>query len=169
MRLIFILFSFLIGIHASSNAQEKTHIELKQNIHTLLDNWHTAAAEANFENYFNAMDSKAVFVGTDASEVWSKDEFRKFSEPFFKKGKTWSFTSLKRNIYIHSSKKIAWFDEVLDTWMGVCRGSGVVEKVNEEWKIKHYVLSTTVPNEDIAPVIKIKQKRDSLFIHALKN
>jgi len=39
--------------------------------------------------------------------------------------------------------------------MGVCRGSGVIEMVDEKLKIKHYVLSLTVPNDVIDEVIKI--------------
>ena len=26
-----------------------------------------------------------------------------------------------------------WFDELLDTWMGICRGSGVIIMENKEW------------------------------------
>ena len=40
--------------------------------------------------------------------------------------------------------------------MKICRGSGVVVKVNSEWKIKQYVLSMTVPNENTDSVVKIK-------------
>ena len=168
MRILFIYLSlFFFG---NCNAQS-TSISTNQKIEIsiLLNNWHKAASEAHFENYFNAMDNTAVFVGTDASEVWSKKEFKQFSKPYFEKGKAWSFKTLQRNIYTHSTLNIAWFDETLHTWMGICRGSGVVEKLNNKWVIKHYVLSVTVPNEDIKPVIKIKQKRDSLFIKELRN
>jgi len=142
---------------------------LQEDIHLLLNNWHKAAATANYDTYFNSMDSHAVFVGTDASEVWSKEAFEKFSKPYFDKGKAWSFLALDRNIYLHTSEKIAWFDEVLDTWMGVCRGSGVVEMIDGNWKIKHYVLSVAVPNEDIKAVIEAKKEKDSLFIQKLKH
>ena len=57
---------------------------------------------------------------------------------------------------------------VLDTWMGVCRGSGVVKKVNGDWKIEHYVLSLTVPNENINAVVKVNKARDSVFLSKLK-
>ena len=65
------------------------------------------------------------------------------------------FKSLERHIHIDKSGKIAWFDELLDTWMKICRGSGVLEKVNGEWKIKQYVLSMTIPNDNADAVIKI--------------
>lgn len=169
MKKILSLFVLFIILKCNSQSTTDSHLATKKIITNILNNWHKAAADANFDNYFEAMDTNSIFVGTDAKEVWSKKEFKNFSKPFFDKGKAWSFTTLKRNIYIHSSKEIVWFDEILDTWMGICRGSGVLEKVNNQWKIKHYVLSVTVPNEDIKPVIKIKQEKDSLLIKDLKN
>jgi hypothetical protein len=29
----------------------------------------------------------------------------------------------------------AWFDELLDTQMKICRGSGILVKENKQWKI----------------------------------
>lgn len=169
MKNIFNLFIIAFLFLINCNAQDKTinSSVIKTEVNTIINSWHKAAAEANFEHYFNAMDNTSIFIGTDASEVWTKAAFKKFSKPFFDKGKAWSFIPLKRNIYVHSSKNIIWFDETLNTWMGICRGSGVLEKINNQWKIKHYVLSVTVPNEDIKPIIKIKQKRDSLFLNTL--
>ena len=48
--------------------------------------------------------------------------------------------------------------------MGTCRGSGVLEKTNDSWKIKHYVLSVTIPNDDIQKVIDAKKKNDAIFL-----
>ena len=139
----------------------------KQAINNLLDQWHKDVATYDFEAYFAKMTADAVFVGTDASEVWSKQEFMNFSKPFFDKKSTWDFTPLQRNVYLKGNTNIAWFDEVLNTWMGVCRGSGVVIYNGDKWQIQHYVLSVTVPNEDIQPIIKIKKERDSLFVKSL--
>ncbi|MBS9766494.1 MAG: nuclear transport factor 2 family protein [Flavobacteriaceae bacterium] len=63
---------------------------------------------------------------------------------------------------------MAWFDELLDTWMGICRGSGVLEKTAKGWKIRHYVLSVTVPNEDTQKVVSAKKEREELFLKSLK-
>ncbi len=46
--------------------------------------------------------------------------------------------------------------------MGLCRGSGILQKKNGEWKIMQYVLSVTIPNDDIKPVIAAKQVNDSI-------
>jgi len=62
------------------------------------------------------------------------------------------------------SANIVWFDELIDTWMGTCRGSGVLEKKEDSWKIKQYVLSVAIPNDDIQAVIDIKKKNDAVFL-----
>ena len=91
-----------------------------------------------------------------------------WSKPFFDKGKAWSFTSLKRNISFSSDGKYAWFDELLDTQMKLCRGSGVLEKTGNQWKIKQYVLSQTIPNDVNDEVIKIKSLIEDPIISNLK-
>ncbi|MEE1975063.1 nuclear transport factor 2 family protein [Maribacter cobaltidurans] len=40
--------------------------------------------------------------------------------------------------------------------MKICRGSGVLENVDGTWKIAHYILSITVPNDHVAELIRIK-------------
>lgn len=158
--LIFISFSTIV---TSQNSD-------KEVIDTLLISWHKAAADADFDAYFGKMTDDAVFIGTDATENWQNAEFRAFSKPYFDKGKAWTFTTLERNIYISTDKNIAWFDEHLKTQMGICRGSGVVIKVSGIWKIKHYVLSIAIPNENVSEITAMKKEWDSLQIQKmLKN
>lgn len=142
--------------------------ELTKTINTIVDNWHNDASEANYENYFGGLDSVSIFIGTDAAEVWNKTQFSDFSKPYFDNGKAWDFTALNRNVYFSKDYSIVWFDELLDTWMGLCRGSGVLEKTNGKWKIKHYVLSLTVPNDNIQDVLKVNKEADSLYKLSLK-
>ncbi len=137
---------------------------IKADVNLVLNNWHLAAAEANFDAYFGKMDTISVFIGTDASENWTKKEFSDFSRPYFDKGKAWNFKTLERNIYVNTSGDFVWFDELLNTWMGTCRGSGVLEKKGKIWKIKHYVLSVSIPNDDVQKVIVAKKKSDSIFL-----
>lgn len=139
-----------------------------QAIASNLNNWHQAAAKADFDTYFNLMASNAVFVGTDASENWTKKEFKQFSKPYFDKGKAWTFIPLERNIYVSSNKKFAWFDELLDSpHMGLVRGSGVVEFKNKQWKIKHYVLSFAIPNKKAKKVTQLKEALDKKLVKTL--
>jgi ketosteroid isomerase-like protein len=133
-------------------------------INTVLNQWHQAAAEANAANYFGAMTDDAVFIGTDATENWSKTAFQAFAKPFFDKGKAWDFKPIERHVYLSKDGKTAWFDELLNTWMKVCRGSGVLVKVGTKWKIQHYVLSMTIPNDNTDAVIKIKAPIEEALI-----
>jgi hypothetical protein len=125
-------------------------------INVLLDSWHKAAADAKYDSYFEKMTEDAIFIGTDATENWGKPAFQVFAKPYFDKGKAWNFSALERHIYFDKTKEMAWFDELLNTQMKICRGSGVLIKIDGEWKIKHYVLSMTIPNDDVNAVIKIK-------------
>ncbi|WP_456376948.1 nuclear transport factor 2 family protein [Lutibacter sp.] len=140
----------------------------KTAINTVLNTWHKSAAEANFETYFNAMTAESIFIGTDASENWKNAAFKEFSKPYFDKGKAWSFTSVERNIYIYKNGEIAWFDELLETQMGICRGSGVLIKNDDIWKIEHYVLSLTIPNDNMDAVKLINKEKDSLLLKKLE-
>ena len=134
----------------------------------VLNNWHRAAAEANFEDYFGAMSDESIFIGTDATENWDKKAFQKFAKPYFDRGKAWNFTALERHVYFSKDGKTAWFDELLNTQMKICRGSGVLVKEKKAWKIKHYVLSMTIPNDNTDAVIKIKAPIEDALITKLK-
>lgn len=137
-------------------------------INKTLDNWHAAAAKADFENYFKLIAEDGVFIGTDATENWNKKDFMVWSKPYFDKGKAWNFTSLKRNIYFDKSNELAWFDELLSTQMKICRGSGVMVKEEDGWKIKHYVLSMTIPNDLSDTIVSIKSPIEDEFLKTLK-
>jgi hypothetical protein len=52
--------------------------------------------------------------------------------------------------------------------MKICRGSGVLIKEGKNWKIAHYVLSMTIPNDTIDEVVKIKEKIENGVIEKLK-
>lgn len=157
-----LIFIFLCTLPSFSWAQD-TPLELAA---INLDKWHEAASEANFETYFSLMTTTGVFVGTDASEHWENKAFKDFSRPYFKAGKAWSFTSLERHMY--EREGIIWFDELLDTQMGICRGSGVMELAEGEWKVAHYVLSIAVPNDKVSNLLDMKKAQDSLYIQKLK-
>tara|TARA_B100000795_G_scaffold205701_1_gene159184 strand:+ start:591 stop:1100 length:510 start_codon:yes stop_codon:yes gene_type:complete len=155
---------FLFFACATPNTVKTDKSAIRKEVNTLLVNWHKAASDANFKEYFGALDSSAIYIGTAAEEIWTKEKFANFSKPYFDKGKAWSFTTLERNIYVSESANIVWFDELIDTWMGTCRGSGVLQKKGDSWKIKQYVLSVAIPNDDIQAVIDIKKKNDAIFL-----
>ena len=88
MKKVIVLFCILLlgSKSFSQNADSD-----KKKINTILDSWHKAAANAEFDNYFSYMTSNGVFIGTDATENWQLDAFKAFSKPYFDKGKAWDF------------------------------------------------------------------------------
>ncbi|TDE31356.1 MULTISPECIES: nuclear transport factor 2 family protein [Flavobacterium] len=164
-----VLFFLSILLFSSFISADQDINKEKEKINSVLDTWHKAAAEANYNAYFNLMTDDAVFIGTDATENWNKAAFQAYSKPHFDKGKAWNFTALERHIYFDKTGKTAWFDELLNTQMKICRGSGVLVKTGKEWKIKHYVLSMTIPNENSNEVIKVKASMEDVMIKKLQS
>jgi hypothetical protein len=113
------------------------------------------------------MSGDGIFIGTDAAENWQNKEFREFAKPYFDKGKAWSFTSLERHVYTLNG--VAYFDELLDTQMGICRGSGVMKMQDGKWKIAHYVLSIAVPNDRVSALTEMKKEWDENYIKQLRD
>ena len=124
-----------------------------EKINALLDGLHQDAHEGNFRNYFNRYTSDAIFLGTDKSERWTIEEFKAYAEPAFADGNGWTYKVIERNWEGEGNTK--WFDEILfNEKLGHCRGTGVVELINGEWKIAHYALTmlVLVPNSIAADV-----------------
>ena len=136
----------------------------KTEIDKFIDQWHLSATNADQQAFFDAMDDESIYIGTDASERWTKQEFLTFAKPHFDKGKAWDFKPYDRDVHVSDDGKYVWFSELLNTWMGVCRGSGILQKTSRGWKIKQYHLSVTVPNDTIKDFITLvenfnKQKK----------
>jgi ketosteroid isomerase-like protein len=138
-----------------------TQLSIAQNnkdtaaIHSFINAWHLAATNANASLFFDAIADNGIYIGTDASERWTKKEFLSFAKPYFDKGKAWDFKPYNRDLHVSNNGQYVWFSELLNTWMGVCRGSGVLEKTKKGWKIQQYHLSVTVPNDLIRDFISL--------------
>jgi uncharacterized protein (TIGR02246 family) len=117
-------------------------------VSAVLDDWHAAAAAADESRYFAHFTGNAVFLGTDGTERWTREEFLRYAHPHFAKGKAWTFTPKDRHVAFSPDGRVAWFDEALSTPnLGPCRGSGVLLLEKGEWKIAQYNLSVPIPNE----------------------
>ncbi|MEC5395814.1 nuclear transport factor 2 family protein [Bergeyella sp. RCAD1439] len=147
---------------------EDTVKDEKKRIEALLDDLNRYSGAADFEGYFALFSEELVFIGTDAGEVWDKDAFKAYAHPHFAKGKAWQFIPLERHVYLGGDSGYAWFDELLDTAMGLCRGSGVVEKTASGWRIRQYVLSLTVPNEAVKAVKEHKASGENYLLERLR-
>ena len=130
-------------------------------IDALIDGLHQDAHEGNLQTYFDRYTPDAVFLGTDKSERWTIDQFKVYAEPAFEDGHGWTYSVKERNWEGEGTTR--WFDEVLlNEKLGHCRGTGVVELIDGEWKIAHYALTMLVPNDIAAEVGAQTQRADGV-------
>ncbi len=117
-------------------------------IGAVLDDFHQAAADADFDRYTSLMAEDIVFLGTDAGERWQGQAFTDFAKPHFEKGKGWDYRPRDRRIQVSGEGAVAWFDELLShEKLGTCRGSGVLVREEGGWRVAQYNLSVPIPNE----------------------
>jgi hypothetical protein len=119
---------------------------LKKQVNAFVDRWHSDAAHAR-PAYFDKIAKDGIYIGTDKSERWRRDEFKAWARPYFKGKSAWAFKALRRNVYFSDDRSMIWFDELLDTQMGVCQASGIMRRKGDSFEIVHYQLSMAVPNE----------------------
>ncbi|MCO5285500.1 MAG: nuclear transport factor 2 family protein [Chitinophagaceae bacterium] len=166
--LFFVMFSFSQSHNGAGNKKGLSQDEERKVINLTLDSFNLAASKANFKAYFDFYTSDAIFTGTDATERWNKEEFMAFAKPYFDRGRAWSYTTLGRHIYFDKSGKLAWFDELLNTQMKICRGSGVLVKQADGWKLKQYILSVTVPNNLMSELVRKKAPEEDTLMDKLR-
>ncbi len=134
-------------------------------IDEVLDSFHDAASRADGALYFSLFAEDAVFIGTDATERWSVDEFRAFAEPYFSDGRGWTYTKTERHVDIAAGGETGWFDEMLwNEKYGTCRGTGVLVLTEKGWRIAQYHLTFPIPNElsaDFTSRIKELEQKES--------
>ena len=134
---------------------EASHVGL------VLKLWHSAASNGSFESYFDRMTEDAVFLGTDETERWTKAEFMGYAREPFGDGHGWTYVSRGPEIAFSDDRQTAWIDEVLDhEKYGVLRGTGVLVRDGDEWKIAQYSLTFLVPNEKASMVVEAIRGED---------
>jgi len=154
MKIAALALALSLGAGAA-RAQSPDGMFAQGQVAAVLDGFHAAAAKADEDKYFSYLAPDAVFLGTDATERWTKDEFRKWAHPYFAKGKAWTYRSTQRWIAFSPDRRFAWFDELLENaGLGTCRGSGVMVATPEGWRIEQYNLSIAVPNDVSDAVVK---------------
>jgi pimeloyl-ACP methyl ester carboxylesterase len=122
--------------------------EQRRAVGDVLDDFHRAASEADGARYFAHFGPGAVFLGTDANERWTIPEFRLYAEPHFDAGRGWTYVARERFVDVDFDGHTAWFDERLDNAKyGEVRGTGVLRRFDDTWRIVQYNLALPVPNE----------------------
>ncbi len=150
--LIVLLAAFLLAgcahERAAARRPEWSEVRTRTDVARALDDLHDAASKAQADRYFGLFTTDAVFLGTDASERWTIEQFKGYALPLFSKGRGWTYTPRERHIQV-GNDGVAWFDELLDNAKyGTCRGSGLLrQQPSGVWRIAQYDLSVPIPND----------------------
>jgi hypothetical protein len=143
------------GCRGPVRAQREAAEPLREQVAITIDRFHKAAKHADEETYFGLMAPEMIFLGTDATEHWTLEEFREFARPHFAAGRGWTFVPRDRTIVLAPDRRTAWFDELLDSeHYGECRGSGVLRLIDGQWRMCQYHLTVPVPNDLLADVVR---------------
>jgi len=142
--------------YGAPNMTGQTETQLGTQTAGLLDRFHDAAAKADEDRYFACFEPGALFLGTDAGERWTIEEFKAFAIPYFQGESAWIYTPVKRTINVSQDGAYAWFDEQLDSASyGRCRGTGLLHRTGDQWRIAQYHLSIPIPNDVAGAVVKL--------------
>ena len=155
-RLSIALVLLLLAPCASSRANENDPVD------ATLDDFHRAAATADYQRYTALMAEQIVVLGTDARERWQGQAFADFARPHFESGRGWEYRPRQRRVRLSPNGEVAWFDEQLDhDRLGTCRGSGVLVRESGRWKVAQYNLSVPIPNDLVDSVAaQIRARED---------
>lgn len=135
------LFLFVLATNPAIAQSISSELEA---INEVLDAYHMAASQGDWDTYFDLMSEDSVFLGTDASERWPKAVFREYAG--VRSG--WTYHPMDRHVNLTPDGNSAWFDELLDSESyGTSRGTGVLIKTSSGWKISQYHLTFPIPNE----------------------
>ena len=151
-----------LSLGLSGAAHAATDATLTRQVNAFVDGWHDDAANTRMA-YFDKIARDGVYIGTDRTELWTRDEFKAWSKKYFDAKSAWTFKATRRNVYASADKSLIWFDELLDTKnMGPAMASGVLRKTKAGFEIVHYQLSLAVPNavnDQVVGIIKAHEQQ----------
>ena len=137
-----ILVGLLFATFASWSIQAENYE--KSSVAKVLSSFHEAASKADWSTYFGLMSDDGIFLGTDVSERWGKPVFQDYAS----KTNGWTYKLRERHINLTPDGNSAWFDEVLDNEKyGTSRGTGILIRTDNGWKISQYHLTFPIPND----------------------
>lgn len=146
----------IITILLLAKCTQRPHANFSvSDVNTFMDEWHRDVANTRLDAFFNKMAPDAYYLGTQYDEHWNKKEFYTFCKPYFDRGKAWDFKPVSRNVYYTSDSSDVYFDEVLETWMGLCRGSGIIDASGDSLLIRQYVLSVSISNQLVKDFVEL--------------
>ena len=145
----------MLPLVACATAPQPT-ADAKSAASQVLNEWHAAASAVDATRYLYHLAPDAVFIGTDATERWSRAVFAAYVKKHFSRGKGWTMKTTSRHLRVGRGGLIMSFDEALvHAKYGALRGSGVLEWRSGRWQIVHYVLSFPIPNAHAKRVLDV--------------
>jgi ketosteroid isomerase-like protein len=152
IKSLLVLSALALAASTGSAAPERTEAAVRD----VLDDFHAAASAADEHRYFGHFAPDGVFLGTDETERWTVPEFREYARPHFSEGRGWTYIPTERHVAISEDGTLAWFDEKLrNEKYGTVRGTGVLRRIGDGWKIALYSMTFLVPNEVASDVVKV--------------
>ena len=137
-------------------------VSAQDDVAAVLDDFHQAASDADFDRYFGHFADESIFIGTDITERWTVGEFKEYARSRFEAGRGWTYVPEERFIYVAVDQQTAWFDEILENeHFGRTRGTGVLVMENGAWKVAQYHLTLPVPNDIIFDLVEIISDLDN--------
>lgn len=138
----------LLRLHYGPPDDAEAATDLIASAGAMLDDFHDAAAKADEDRYFANFHPRGLFLGTDASERWTLEEFKAFAMPYFQRETAWTYEPRQRRVDVSEDGQWAWFDEALtNAKYGRCRGTGTLRRVAGQWRIVQYHLTMPIPND----------------------
>ena len=159
MKNLFLACCLVLSSFAAFAQPAESDAAYRKQINAFIDEWHDDAANARLA-YFDKIAPNGIYIGTDKTELWNREQFKAWARRFFERKSAWSFKAVKRNVYMSADRKFVWFDELLDTQMGPCQASGVIRKTANGFEIEHYQLSIAIPNHVADQVTKLVKEAE---------
>jgi len=111
-----------------------------------LDALHKAGADANSEAFEALLAQDVVFLGVDGAARLEGPSARDFFSEHLMQGNAWAYRSIERETRLSTDGSVAWFDETLQhDQLGRGRGTGVLIRSSEGWKLAQYNLIVPLP------------------------
>lgn len=138
-----LIMAFAIIFSLAAPARAQTSAKEKSAVNTMLNALHDSASKGDWDVYFDLYTDSSIFLGTDATERWTKSDFKGYAAG----SNGWTYEMTERHIFVSDDLQTAWFDELLENDnLGLTRGTGVLVKKEGEWKFSQYNLTIPVPN-----------------------
>ena len=140
------LLALMLALAACATARPAPDAGTPAEIDAVLDDFHAAASSGAADRYLGHFTANGVFFGTDPAERWTVQQFEPYVRNAFARG-GWTYVPRDRTVFVSDDGQTAWFDEMLDGPTGiVARGTGVLVRSGDGWKVAQYNFSVPFPN-----------------------